>query len=301
MSETEAALGVFNEQRPRLHAIAYRMLGTAFDADDVVQECWLRFAAAGTEAERPEAWLTTVITRLSIDRLRSAQRRRETYVGPWLAEPVVADVNVPLADSGPESSLLLSESLTFGFLAVLERLSPLERAVFLLHDVFAVPLAEVAVTIERSDSATRQLAKRAREHVRADRPRYAAEPDDVEALTEAFFLAAFNGDLVTLETLLHDDVVQINDGGPDYRASRHPIVGRRRVARFMIGTMKKMPTGAAIHRVHANGQFGYFATVDDQPVFVIVVLWVDGRLASCHGIRNLDKLQAFHQAWRRTA
>ena len=291
----------FEAQRPRLRALAYRMLGSLADADDIAQEVWLRFAATDNPLERPEAWITTVATRLCIDRLKSAHHQRQFYVGPWLPEPVLAGDDEVLDASGdPERQLVLSESLTFGFHTVLQRLSPLERAVFLLHDVFGIPLAEVAAVVERSDAATRQLAKRARDHMRADKPRYAPEPDDIEALTDAFFLAAMSGDLIRLESLLHDDCVQINDGGPKYRASRYPIVGRTRVARFMASLVKKIPAGAEVHKVRANGQFGYYTTVDGEPLMVIVVMWVDGKIASSHGVRNVDKLRHFHEAWLRS-
>ena len=197
----------------------------------------------------------------------------------------------------PEHQALLAESLTFGFLATLERLSPLERAVFLLHDVFAIPLVEVAEIVERSSAATRQLAKRARDHVRDTRPRYAVEPNDVEALTDAFFLAALSGDLQKLQSMLHDDAVQINDGGAKYRASRYPVVGAARVARFVISLVKKVPPGGQIHKVRANGQFGYYTTVNGNPYMLIVVMWSEGKIVSSHGIRNEEKLASFHEAW----
>ena len=299
-AETDGDAVWFVSQRPRLRALAYRMLGSLADADDILQDAWLRFAATDTRPDRPDGWITTVTTRLCIDRLKSAHRQRESYVGPWLPEPVLADDDEALDASGdPERQLVLSESLTFGFHTVLQRLSPLERAVFLLHDVFAMPLAEVAAVVERSDAATRQLAKRARDHMRADKPRYAPEPEDIEALTDAFFLAALSGDLIRLESLLHDDCVQINDGGPKYRASRYPVVGRTRVARFMASLVKKIPAGAEVHRVRANGQFGYYTTVNGEPFMVIVVMWVDGKIASSHGVRNVDKLRHFHEAWLR--
>lgn len=296
--ESAESVAAFEAERPRLRALAYRMLATADDADDVVQDAWLRFAPVAHTVERPAAWLTTVVTRLAIDRLRVTQRQRQQYVGPWLAEPVIEELTTDERGAAdPEHQAILAESLTFGFLAVLERLSPLERAVFLLHDVFAVPMAEVAATIERSDVATRQLAKRARDHLQSARPRYAVDPHDVEALSDAFFLAALEGDLVQLEAMLHDDVVQINDGGSQFRASRRPVVGSKRVARFVINLMTKMPPGAVAHKVQANGQFGYYLTLDGRPFMVIVMTWVDGRLASSHGVRNEHKLAAFHRAW----
>jgi RNA polymerase sigma-70 factor, ECF subfamily len=291
-------LAAFETERPRLHGIAYRMLGVASDADDIVQEAWLRYSASTTQIDTPAAWLTTVVTRLAIDRLRSAQVRRETYVGPWLPEPLASPPrHSPLESDDPEGHALLAESLSIGFLAVLERLSPLERAAFLLHDVFGFSMAETAAVIERSESATRQLAKRARDHVQG-RPRFVVDPADVEALSEAFFAAAFAGDLERLESLLHDDAVQINDGGAKFRASRRPVVGKARVARLVCGLVKKAPPGTVVHRVIANGQFAYYLTVDDKPITLLVGNWVDGKLAASFGIRNEEKLAAFDRVWR---
>jgi RNA polymerase sigma-70 factor, ECF subfamily len=297
MTHGASEVEVFEAERSRLHGLAYRMLGVASDADDIVQEAWLRFAASKVSIETPAAWLTTVVTRLSIDRLRSAQVRRETYVGPWLPEPLPFTATSSGSDQGPEGHLLLAESLSIGFLAMLERLSPLERAALLLHDVFGFSMAETAAVIERSESATRQLAKRARDHVQG-RPRFAVDPSDVAALSEAFFAAAFAGDLKRLESLLHDDAVQIHDGGPKFRASRRPVVGKARVARFMLNFVKKAPPGTVVHQVTANGQFAYYMTVNEKPLMLLVVNWVDGKLAASFGVRNEDKLLAFDRAWR---
>jgi RNA polymerase sigma-70 factor, ECF subfamily len=291
-------LAAFESERSRLHGIAYRMLGVPSDADDLVQETWLRYSQSPTPIDAPAAWLTTVITRLAIDRLRSARVRRETYVGPWLPEPLVSlSTHSASQSTDPEGRALLAESLSIGFLAILERLSPLERAAFLLHEVFAFSMAETAVVIERSESATRQLAKRARDHVQG-RPRFAVDPIDVEALSEAFFAAAFAGDLERLESMLHDDVVQINDGGAKFRAARRPVVGKERVARFVCGLVRNAPPGTVAHRVSANGQFAYYLTVDDKPMMLLVANWIDGKLAASFGIRNEEKLAAFDRVWR---
>lgn len=288
-----ADVAMFEAERPRLRALAYRMIGVAAEADDVVQDVWLRYSLASGPIDRPEAWLTTAATRLSIDRLRSARVRRETYVGPWLPEPL--DVEVP--SSGPEAAVIMAESLSLGFLAVLERLTPLERAVFLLHEVFDVPLIEVAVMIEREVPATRQLAKRARDHVQAGRPRFAPDSDDVEALTDAFVSAALSGDLEALGSMLTDDVVHVSDGGADHRAARVPVVGRDRVARFFTNLAQRTPEGGELHKVRANGQFAYYVTLHDEPFLLLVANWVDGKMAASFAIRNPDKLAAFHAAW----
>jgi len=288
-----ADVAVFEEQRPRLRALAYRMLGVASEADDVVQDAWLRYSLAGDDIDRPEAWLTTVVTRLAIDRLRSARVRREAYVGPWLPEPIPDDA----PSANPEQAVIMAESLSLGFLAVLERLSPLERAVFLLHEVFDVPLDEVAATIDRSAPATRKLAKRARDHVHEGRPRFRPEPDDVEALTDAFVAAALSGDIDALGTMLTEDVVHMSDGGADHRAARAPVVGSDRVARFFANLAQRVPDGGELHKVRANGQFAYYLTVGGEPYLLLVANWVDGRMAGSFAIRNPDKLDSFHAAW----
>ena len=204
---TDAEIERFEAERPRLRAIAYRILGTPDDADDAVQDAWLRYSTIDRSTiENLAAWLTTVVTRVSVDRLRSASHTRETYVGPWLPEPVLSEQ--PLGAT-PEDKALLAESLSIGMLAVLERLSPLERAVFILHDVFAYPLTEVAQVIERQPGATRQLAKRARDHISAERPRFTRDPDDVETLTQLLMAAALEGDVETLQSYLVEDVIHI--------------------------------------------------------------------------------------------
>lgn len=290
-----ADVDTFEAERPRLRALAYRMLGEAAEADDVVQDAWLRYSLAPGPIDRPAAWLTTVVTRLSIDRLRSARARREHYVGPWLPEPIAEDVET----SDPEQATIMAESLSLGFFTVLERLSPLERAVFLLHDVFDVPLTEVAATIERSEPATRQLAKRARDHVHEGRPRFRPEPDDVEALTDAFLAAAMSGDVEQLGAMLADDVVHVSDGGAEHRAARLPVTGRGRVARFFVNLAKRAPDGAEMHRVRANGQFAYYVTVAGEPFLLLVADWADGKMVASYAVRNPEKLAAFHTAWSR--
>lgn len=284
---------VFESERPRLRAIAYRIVGTPDDADDVVQDAWLRFSGVDVDTlDNPAAWLTTVVSRLAIDRLRSSSVRRETYVGPWLSVPV--DIE-PAA--GPDEALLLAESLSLGFMAVLERVSPLERAVFILHDVFAYPLDAVAEIIERSPAATRQLAKRARDHIEEGRPRFAPDPADIETLTELMLGAALNGDVETLATFLADDVVHISDGGPNQRAARAPIVGPQRVGRFFLNLAKRWEPGMEAHVVRANGQMAMYITADGEPFSLMVTNWVDSKVAASFAVRNPDKLMSFHRSW----
>lgn len=289
------SVDLFEAERPRLRAIAYRIVGTPDDADDVVQDTWLRFSAADLDSlNNPAAWLTTVASRLAIDRLRSSSRRRETYVGPWLPDPIETE---PAVDAGPDEAVLLAESLTLGFMAVLERVSPLERAVFILHDVFAYPLAEVAEIIERTPAATRQLAKRARDHVEEGRPRFAPDPDDIETLTALMLDAALKGDLETLESFLADDVVHISDGGPNHRAARAPVIGPQRLGRFFVNLAKRFDPGTEVHLVRANGQHAMYMTTDGEPFMLMVSNWVDGKVTGSFAVRNPDKLAAFHRVW----
>ena len=286
---------VFEAERPRLRAIAYRIVGNPDDADDVVQETWLRFSRArADELRNPPAWLTTVASRLAIDSLRASTRRRETYVGPWLPEPIDNEQAVHVE---PDSALLLAESLTLGFMSVLERVSPLERAVFILHDVFAYPLDDVAAIIERKPAATRQLAKRARDNIEAGRPRFAPDPADIEALTNLMLGAALNGDVETLESFLAEDIVHISDGGPNYRAARAPIVGQARVGRFFLNLAKRWEPGMEAHMVRANGQLAMYLTNNGEPFSLMVTNWVDGKIAASFAVRNADKLESFHRAW----
>lgn len=293
--DASMAIEVFEIERPRLRAIAYRMLGTPDDADDVVQDTWLRFTAADHDAIlNPAAWLTTAATRLAIDRLRSASHRRETYVGPWLPDPIESE---PSVDVAPDDALILVESLTLGFMAVLERVTPLERAVFILHDVFSYPLDEVAEIIERNPAATRQLAKRARDHIEAGRPRFTPDPADIEALTEAMMAATLNGDVETLESFLAEDVIHISDGGPNHRAARAPILGRQRVARFFLNLAKRWEASMEAHVVRANGQLAVYLTDHGEPFMLMTTNWFDGQVAASHVVRNPDKLASFHSAW----
>jgi RNA polymerase sigma-70 factor (ECF subfamily) len=291
-AELRRATAVFEAERPRLAALAYRMLGTPDDADDVVQDAWLRWESTDRAAvAEPAAWLTTVTTRLAIDRLRSARRRREVYVGPWLPEPL------PVGDDDPFATVATAESLTLGFLTVLERLEPVERAVFLLHDVFGYPFADVAAHVERSEAAARQIAKRARDRVQAERPRVDADPDHAEELAAAFLGAVIQGDVDGLRRLLTDDVLHLSDGGAHRRAARRPVVGADRVARLLVNLASRMAPGTRVDPVRVNGQLGWYITVEGRPELVLVPSFRDGRVASILGVLNPDKLARFHAAW----
>ncbi len=241
-------LAVFAAERPRLLGLAYRLLGSLADAEDVCQEAWLRWSAADKASiERPPAWLTTVTTRLALDRLTSAQCRREIYVGPWLPEPVVVAHT-------PEEHAEMAESLTISFLAVLENLDPVSRAVFVLADVFGLSFHEVAAIVDRTPASTRQLAVRARRKVRAGRPRppsRAAQP-----IVDRLLAAVLNGDMAATMALLADDVVLVSDGGPTRRAARHPILGPQRVTRFIVNLARRSSPATSYQPARFNGSPG---------------------------------------------
>ena len=238
-----AADEVFELERPRLTGLAYRMLGSLSDAEDVVQDAWLRWQRADRdEIRNPAAWLTTVSSRLALDRLRAQRRRREDYVGPWLPEPIRAVAPTQAAED-PEQAAELAESMTLGFLVVLDRLGPVERAVFLLADVFGEPYADIAEIVDRSPEACRQIASRARRKVRAERE--PATPAD-EALLADLIGAVMVGDVDAVISLLSPEVVLVSDGGPNRRAARRPVLGPAKVARLLINLTHRMPTDGEV-------------------------------------------------------
>jgi RNA polymerase sigma-70 factor (ECF subfamily) len=301
-----SATEVFEAERPRLVRLAYRMLGTPDDADDVVQDAWLRWQTITVDdIDNPAAWLTTTTTRLAIDRLTSARRRREVYVGPWLPEPLTIE---PLARSSwvvqagspldPAITAVGNESLQLGLLRVFETLSPVERAVFLLHDVFGYPFDQISTIVDKTPAASRQIAKRARERVRSGRPRLDAEPVDIEAWSAAFFGAVVGGDIAELVSMLADDVVHISDGGTERRAARRPVIGTDRVARLLINltTRSLLPDDELIW-LRVNGQVGLYIVRDGAPFMLTVIGWHDGRVTELLAILNPAKLDRFHSRW----
>lgn len=273
----------------RLFGLAYRMLGIVADAEDVVQEAFTRLAAAG-DVDDPAAWLTTVVANLSIDQLRSARRQRETYVGAWLPEPLLTE------DLDPADVVGATETLTLAFLVVLERLSPLERAVFLLHDVFGYPHDAIAAMLGRSHAAVRQVASRARRHVRADAPRYEVDADRRRAAAEAFVAAVAGGDIDALVDVLAPEVVLTSDGGGKASAARRPLQGPDRVARFLLGLASQAATGGwDLSFTEVNREPGLVVTRAGAVEAVFNLHVVDGRVAAIHAVRNPDKLAR----WRR--
>lgn len=284
---------VFESERARLRGLAYRMTGTPDDADDVLQDVWLRWQRTDRSAvDNPAAWLTTVTTRVAMDRLTSATARRVQYVGPWVPEPLVGAV------ADPSEQIRTADSLTLGFVRVLETLSPVERAVFLLHDVFEVPFGEVAVSIGREPAATRQIAKRARDRVRDGRPRLDPPPAEVRELSDAFLAAMLDGDLDRLASMLTDDVLHISDGGRDHHAARRPIIGARQVSMLFVNLARRewLPTDE-FHWVDVNGELGGYVVRDGDPYLLTAFGWRGRQVAEVIVIVNPDKLRDFHDAW----
>ena len=270
---------LFDRERPMLRRVAYRMLGSVADAEDVVQEAYLRWAAADrASVDNPAGFLRRTVTRLCLDQLKSARARRETYWGPWLPDPVVE----------PEET----DDVTLPLMLALERLSPLERAAFLLHDVFGQSFDEVAAAIGRDPAACRQLAARARDHVRAERPRYPVERKHGMAIAEAFFAASRSGDMTRLGDLLAEDVVLYSDGGGKRPAAGRPMIGRsevlrahKAIARLLAGTP---PVAARFTWI--NGLPGFVSVEYDGLPQTTALAIEDGRVVAIYVVRNPDKL-----------
>lgn len=279
---------VFEACRPRLTRLAYGMLGELGEAEDVVQDAWLRFAAAETGAIRDaEAWLVAVTTRLAIDQLRSARRRREHYVGPWLPEPLVADPAQP----DPAAAVERGERLSMALLVALERLHPVERAVFLLRDVFDLDYAEIADAVGRTPAACRQVARRARRHVGEPARRQLVPAGEEARLVQAFVEAAGRGDLQGLVAILAHDANVYSDGGGVVPAARKPIYGADRAARFLVGVQRKADFLPEYVYVRVNGDPG-FTVAGPQGVFAVVALEVaDTRIANVRIVYNPNKLR----------
>jgi RNA polymerase sigma-70 factor, ECF subfamily len=277
------AAAVFDPLRQRLVRVAYRMLGSVADAEDVLQDAFLRWLDVDRNAVRePEAFLRRVVTRLCLDRLKSVRRGRETYVGPWLPEPVV--------ESGEDE---LDDDVTLPLLMAMERLSPLERAAFLLHDVFGLDFEEVAATIGREPAACRQLASRARAHVRANRPRYPVARKRGLEIAEAFFAASRDGDMVRLRALLAADVTVYTDGGGKVPARRAPVAGLDNVMRLFATFASNFAVSRSrlVRYGFINGLPG-FITIERGDVLQTTALEIeDGRVVAVYVVRNPDKLR----------
>jgi RNA polymerase sigma-70 factor (ECF subfamily) len=273
----------FAQARPRLLRLAYSELGDVGEAEDVVQEAWLRLERADAETiENLDGWLTTVVARLALDRLQSARARRETYVGPWLPEPMVSD-------DDPADRVTLDESVSYALLTVLEQLSPAERTAFVLHDVFDVPFGDVAEVVGRTPEAVRQLASRARRHVKREGARFAASRDEHDRAVRAFAQAVAEGNLEGLVGVLDPDVVWTSDGGGRATAARKPVRGGARVARAWEAIGRKS-THEPIE-IELNGQLGLVISSGDGHRTALTFVVGDGRIARIDAIRNPEKLR----------
>ena len=277
----------FEPHRRHLLAVAYRFLGSVSDAEDIVQETWLRWVETDAAAIRePRAYLTRVASRLCLDQLKSARVRRERYVGPWLPEPIVQATGFV---AGPAEEC--ADDIAIALMLALERLSPLERAAFVLHDAFGQSFEEIAVTLGRSATACRQLAVRARAHLREARPRFAVPPGEGERLAAAFQQAAQSGDLAGLTRLLAPDAVLHSDGGGKIRAARRPILGADRIARMFSKLLSKKGPPRALAFARVNGLPGWVA-VDAHGITETLAFEIrEGRIAALYMVRNPDKLR----------
>jgi RNA polymerase sigma-70 factor (ECF subfamily) len=278
---------VFDEYRNLLFSVAYRVLGSAADAEDAVQDAWVRWSAADrSRVADPKAYLVRIVTNVAMDRLRSAARQRETYVGPWLPEPVITDDTVD------------GESVSMALLVVLESLTPLERAVFVLKEAFAFTYGEIADAVERSEATVRQAAHRAREHVRARRPRFHAGHARQREVTERFFTAAGGGDINTLMQLLAPDVTLWTDGGGKVRQAMRPVTGAERVAKWFAGVGTRAyegvdPADMTAEVVDLNGAPGVvFSGAGRVLATLTLALDEHGLVTEIHNVANPDKLHA---------
>ena len=282
----------FEPHRAYLRGLAYRMLSSMAEAEDAVQDAYIRWHRIGIKArsaiENPRAWLSKATTRLCLDRLKSARAQRESYVGPWLPEPVIE----PEAAEDPAE---LAQDLSVAFLLLLERLSPLERAAFLLHDVFEMSFQQVAEVLRRDPAACRQLATRARKHIEAGRPRFDAKAEDHARIAAAFLAAAGSGDPAQLARILAQDAILLSDGGGKVRAALNPIEGRDKVIAFLLGVQRKAPRpeGTEYRPAFINGRPGFLVVLPDGTIDQTLSFEVqDGAVQRIYVVRNPDKLKA---------
>lgn len=292
---TSVGVEVFERHRPLLFAISYRMLGTVADAEDVVQEAYLRWrgvagSSKGKEVREPRSYLSTVVSRLSIDKLRALKARREEYVGPWLPEPLVYEPETGM--EGFADPVGVEETLSMAFLVLLESLNPVERAVFLLHEAFGYEYPEISVIVGKSEPNVRQINHRARAALRARRPRFAPSPGEGEELVARFLKACEDGDTEGLLSLLADDATVVSDGGGKATAARNPVRGKDKVARFFLGLAAKVSDGFVARQAPVNGTPGIVVHAGGHPALVLALDASEGRIRTIHVVVNPDKLGA---------
>ncbi|AQU85055.1 RNA polymerase sigma factor SigJ [Halomonas sp. 'Soap Lake  len=278
----------FNHWRRYLTGVAYRMLGSVSEAEDVVQDTYLRWHDADhLSVNDVRAYLTTITSRLCLDRLRATHRQREVYVGPWLPEPLVETQDTPV------DPVTLASDVSFALMLALERLSPLERAAFLLHDVFGLDFGQVAISLERSEASCRQLASRARRKVRDERPSYQVTAGEHSQLTQRFYDAARSGDITELKELLSESATLHTDGGGKRIAARRVIVGADKISRFFEGLARKSrsPSPCWVNPVIVNGLPGWLTIEQDGLPQIMTLDVVEGRILALYIVRNPDKLR----------
>jgi RNA polymerase sigma-70 factor, ECF subfamily len=276
----------FSQARPRLVRVAYAIIGSHCEAEDVVADCWFRLVAADRDepVRDVEAWAVVAVSRMALDVLRSARVRRESYVGPWLPEPVVE------ASADPADTVTLADEVGYAILVVMEALSPAERTAFVLHDLFGLSFDEVAAIVGRTPAAVRQLASRARRHVRGQSPWPSTDAAEHRRVVEAFASAATSGDLAALIHVLDPDVVLVSDGGGLVTSARKPVLGADRVARFLLGVLAKGQAGDVVDRVAVNGAPGFAVYQQGALVTVVSVTVADGRVTRLDLVRAPGKL-----------
>ncbi len=282
------SLATYTAHRDRLFGVAYRMTGRVCDANDICQETWLRWDAVDpATVENPEAYLVRITTRLALDRAHSAAARRESYVGPYLPEPVCE-----VTRNDPGEAAELADSMTFAFLVILDELKPIERAVFLLHDVFGYSFDEIASSVDRTPASCRQIASRTRKRVHRSGEMYRRPTKEHQTNVITQMIGhTLSGDIGALMTLLAPDVVQLDDAGPNRRAARNPIVGADRVARFEVNLAKRIVPQGTVEFIEVNGNVGLIFRVDGSPDMVMTFAWsLDGLVKRVFVQMNPEKL-----------
>ena len=286
VTQLEDTTQTFNQYRGLLFSIAYRMMSSATDAEDIVQEAFIRWMQAGAaDVQSPRAYLCAIVVRLCIDQLRSARAQREVYVGPWLPEPVSTEQHPELVQTA-----MLAESLSFAFLVMLETLKPLERAVFLLRAVFEYDYAEIAAIVGKSEANCRQVLHRAQQRLGERQPRFAVSHEQQEQITHQFLRASTGGDMQGLLNLLTADIVLTADGGGKAQAGLKPVHGADRVSRGFMGSMLKMPPGVVARVEEINGQPAITGYLDGRPYAVVLLEPAQDRVGRVYIVMNPDKL-----------
>lgn len=293
-SNVNSAITDFQSFRPLLFSIAYRMLGSASEAEDILQEAYLRcLQSAAEQIDAPKPYLTTIVTRLCLDQLKSARHKREAYIGTWLPEPIITD----RMSFNPWENATQKETISVAFLTLLQSLSAQERAVFILHEVFDYDYQEIADVIDLNAAHCRQLFHRAKEQLQSRRPRFTATPEIQEKLLEGFLNACQDGELTAFTELLREDVILYSDGGGKTRAALRPIFGREHVTRFFMGILKKRPDNYYFTFAEINGTLAILNWSGDDLINVVTFDIVDDQIHSFHIIVNPDKLGYLKDQW----